>query len=205
MKVATISRKRNLMKFTKYSYTFKTAKIANKNYKYITNIIANKLQKEYSHTPFSLCNSKIFNYRYICNYFHREKKHYTIHLTKIVDSKLYFDHNYSSNPVVLKDIHIYMYLFCGRPCRRPVGWTEVSVWSTLNAHFGPTDTAEMGKLLPHTFERKLCSANDFLMIFSYLQVFLNFMSGFRPEKCSNQKTFGGIKVSKWYKELIPNV
>ena len=73
MKVATISRKRNLMKFTKYSYTFKTAKIANKNYKYITNIIANKLQKEYSHTPFSLCNSKIFNYRYICNYFHREK------------------------------------------------------------------------------------------------------------------------------------
>ena len=77
IKVATISRKRNLMKFTKYSYTFKTAKIANKNYKYITNIIANKLQKEYSHTPFSLCNSKIFNYRYICNYFHREKK--TLH------------------------------------------------------------------------------------------------------------------------------
>ena len=31
IKVATISRKRNLMKFTKYSYTFKTAKIANKN------------------------------------------------------------------------------------------------------------------------------------------------------------------------------
>ena len=93
---------------------------------YITNIIANKLQKEYSHTPFSLCNSKIFNYRYICNYFHREKKHYTIDLTKIVDSKLYFDHNYSSNPVVLKDIHIYMYLFCGRPCRRPVDGADVN-------------------------------------------------------------------------------
>jgi len=137
MKVATISRKRNLMKFTKYSYTFKTAKIANKNYKYITNIIANKLQKEYSHTPFSLCNSKIFNYRYICNYFHREKKHYTIHVTKIIDSKLYFDHNYSSNPVVLKDIHIYMYLFCGRPCRRPVDGADVNFWLEygLNADF----------------------------------------------------------------------
>ena len=134
MKVATIWRKRNLMKFTKYSYTFKTAKIANKNHKYITNIIANKLQKEYSHTPFSLCNSKIFIYRYICNYFHREKKHYTIHLTKIIDSKLYFDHNYSSNPVVLKDIHIYMYLFCGRPCRRPVDGADVNFFVDTHAH-----------------------------------------------------------------------
>ena len=83
IKVATISRKLNLMKFTKYSYTFKTAKIANKNYKHITNIIANKLQKQntflHSYTPFSLFNSNISNY--ICNYFHREKKtHYTIHV-----------------------------------------------------------------------------------------------------------------------------
>ena len=76
-------------------------------------------------------------------------------------------------------------------------WAEVSVWSTLNAYFGPIDTAEMDKLLPHTFEPKLCSAEHFLMIFRCLQAFLNLMSGFRPKKCSNQKTFGGIKVSKW--------
>jgi len=37
----------------------------------------------------------------------------------------------------------------------------VSVGSTLNAHFGPIDTGEMGKLLPRKFERKLCSANHF--------------------------------------------
>ena len=76
-------------------------------------------------------------------------------------------------------------------------WAEVSVWSTLDAHFGPIDTAEMGKLLPHTFEFKLWFANHFLMIFGALQAFLNFMSGFRPKKYFNQKTFGGIKVSKW--------
>ena len=34
------------------------------------------------------------------------------------------------------------------------------------------------------------------MILSRLHVFLNFMSGFRPKKCFNQKTFGGIKASK---------
>ena len=61
-----------------------------------------------------LCNSKIFNYRYICNYFHREKN-YTIHLTKIVDSKLYFDHNYSSNPVVLKDMIFICISFAAAP------------------------------------------------------------------------------------------
>ena len=37
-----------------------------------------------------------------------------------IQSKKHVHHTYSSNPVVLKDIHIYMYLFCGRPCRRPV-------------------------------------------------------------------------------------
>ena len=70
-------------------------------------------------------------------------------------------------------------------------WAEVSLWSTLDAHYGPIDTAEMAKLLPHTFELKLCSVNHFLMIFGDLQTFLNFMSGFRPKKCFNQKTFGG--------------
>ena len=84
-------------------------------------------------------------------------------------------------------------------------WAEVSVWSTLNAHFGPIDTAEMSKLLPRTFEHKLCSPNQFVMIFTCLQAFLNFMSGFRPKKCFNQKTFSGTEVSKWYKELISSV
>ena len=74
------------------------------------------------------------------------------------------------------------------------GWIEVSVWSTLNAHFGPIDTAEMDKLLPRTFERKLCSPSHFLMIFTCLQAFLNFMSGFRPKKCFNQKTRGSVAV-----------
>ena len=36
------------------------------------------------------------------------------------------------------------------------GWAEVSVSSTLNAHFGPGDTAEMDNLLPHTFEVRFC-------------------------------------------------
>ena len=85
------------------------------------------------------------------------------------------------------------------------GWAEVSVWNTLNAHFGPVDTAEMGNLLPHTFGPKLCHVNHFLTIFSCLHETLNFMGGFRPKKCSNQKIFGGIKVSKWYKELNSSV
>ena len=29
---------------------------------------------------------------------------------------------------MLKDIHIYMYLFCGRPCRRPVDGADVNVF-----------------------------------------------------------------------------
>ena len=76
------------------------------------------------------------------------------------------------------------------------GWAEVSVSSTLYVHFGPGDTAEMDTLLPHTFEPKSCHVHHFLTIFSCLHEVLNFMDGFRPKKCSNQKTFGGIKVSK---------
>ena len=85
------------------------------------------------------------------------------------------------------------------------GWAEVSVSSTLNAHFGPGDTAEMDTLLPHTFEVRFCHDKHFLTIFSCLHEVLNFMDGFRPKKCSNQKSFGGIKVSKWYKELNSSV
>ena len=43
-----------------------------------------------------------------------------------IQSKKHVHHTYSSNPVVLKDIHIYMYLFCGRPCRRPVDGADVN-------------------------------------------------------------------------------
>ena len=76
------------------------------------------------------------------------------------------------------------------------GWAEVSVSSTLNAHFGPGDTAEMDTLLPHTFEVRFCHDKHFLTIFSCLHEVLNFMDGFRPKNCSNQKSFGRIKVSK---------
>ena len=48
------------------------------------------------------------------------------------------------------------------------GWTEASVWSTLNAHFGPVDTAEMDKLLPHVLEATFYLSNHFLTIFSCL-------------------------------------
>ena len=115
------------MKFTKYSYTFKTAKIANKNYKYITNIIATKLQKEYSHTPFSLCNSKIFNYWYICNYFHREKK--TLHNSSYENCWLQivlWSQLFQQSGRAKRYTYIYMYLFCGRPCRRPVDGADVN-------------------------------------------------------------------------------
>ena len=85
------------------------------------------------------------------------------------------------------------------------GWAEVSVWSTLNGHFGPIYTAEMGKLLPHVLEATFYLSNHFLTIFRCLHEVLNFMGGFRPKKCSNQKIFGGIKVSNWYKELNSSV
>ena len=81
------------------------------------------------------------------------------------------------------------------------GWAEVSVSNTLNAHFGPVDTAEMGNLLPHTIGPKLCHVNHFLTILSCLHETLNFMGGFRPKKCSNQKTFGEVKVSKMIQRI----
>ena len=43
-----------------------------------------------------------------------------------IQSKKHVHHTYSRNPVVLKDIHIHMYLFCGRPCRRPVDGADVN-------------------------------------------------------------------------------
>ena len=116
MKVATISRKRNLMKFTKYSYTFKTAKIANKNYKYITNIIANKLNcRKNIHILLFYFVIPRFSTTGTSAITSTKKKNYTIHLTRLVDSKLYFDHNYSSNPVVLKDIIFICISFAAAP------------------------------------------------------------------------------------------
>ena len=47
-----------------------------------------------------------------------------------IQSKKHVYHTYSSNPVVLKDIHIYMYLFCGRPRRRPVDGADVNFFSS---------------------------------------------------------------------------
>ena len=48
-----------------------------------------------------------------------------------IQSKKHVHHTYSSNPVVLKDIHIYMYLFCGRPCRRPVDGADVNFFQKV--------------------------------------------------------------------------
>ena len=54
-----------------------------------------------------------------------------------IQSKKHVHHTYSSNPVVLKDIHIYMYLFCGRPCRRPVDGADVNFFIYENVYTPP--------------------------------------------------------------------
>ena len=61
---------------------------------------------------------------------------------------------YSSNPVVLKEIHIYMYLFCGRPCQMPVDGADVNFFSKhdafnlpLNVSFLWEDLSSYGDLI----------------------------------------------------------
>ena len=43
----------------------------------------------------------------------------------IIDSFKFFSY-YGSNPVALKDMHIHMYFFCVRRCRRPVAAADVN-------------------------------------------------------------------------------
>ena len=55
-------------------------------------------------------------------------------IAMIIDSFKIFSH-YGSKPVALKDMHIHMYFFCVRRCRRPVAAADVNFFSKCSKNF----------------------------------------------------------------------
>ena len=92
---------------------------------------------------------------------------------------------------------------CLNQVSRLVEWAEMSVWTTVNAEFGPLDRAEITGLLVYAFEAQNHDLKAIFLVFFNIWKFQSTSTvDFGPKTAPIQKCFPGIKLLKWSGESI---